>query len=62
MVLGSILGIMRTLPNKTARAIGTGYDNIFRNVPLLIKLFIWFYVVPNFLPSVIRDWWINDLG
>ena len=62
MVLGSILGIMRTLPNKTARAIGTGYVTIFRNIPLLIQLFIWFYVVPNFLPSVIRDWWINDLG
>ena len=62
MVLGSILGIMRTLPNKTARAIGTAYVTIFRNVPLLIQLFIWFYVVPNFLPSFIRDWWINDLG
>ncbi|NNH34092.1 amino acid ABC transporter permease [Acinetobacter sp. NIPH 2377] len=62
MILGSILGIMRTLPSKTARAIGTAYVTIFRNVPLLIQLFIWFYVVPNFLPSVIRNWWINDLG
>ena len=62
MVLGSILGIMRTLPSKTARAIGTAYVTIFRNVPLLIQLFIWFYVVPNFLPSLIRNWWINDLG
>ncbi len=62
MVLGSILGIMRTLPSKTAGAIGTAYVTIFRNVPLLIQLFIWFYVVPNFLPSAIRSWWINDLG
>lgn len=62
MVLGSILGIMRTLPSKTARAIGTAYVTIFRNIPLLIQLFIWFYVVPNFLPSAIRSWWINDLG
>jgi glutamate/aspartate transport system permease protein len=62
MVLGSILGIMRTLPNKTARAIGTTYVTIFRNVPLLIQLFIWFYVAPNFLPGPIKDWWINDLS
>lgn len=62
MVLGSILGIMRTLPSKTARTMGTAYVTIFRNVPLLIQLFIWFYVVPNFLPSAIRSWWINDLG
>jgi glutamate/aspartate transport system permease protein len=62
MVLGSILGIMRTLPNKTARAIGTAYVTIFRNIPLLIQLFIWFYVVPNFLPGPIKTWWIMDLS
>lgn len=62
MVLGSVLGIMRTLPSKTARTIGTAYVTIFRNIPLLIQLFIWFYVVPNFLPTTIREWWINDLG
>lgn len=62
MALGSVLGIMRTLPSPAARAIGTAYVTLFRNVPLLIQLFIWFYVVPNFLPEVIRSWWINDLG
>ncbi|MCT8089809.1 amino acid ABC transporter permease [Acinetobacter sp. ANC 4216] len=62
MVLGSILGIMRTLPSKTARGIGTAYVTLFRNVPLLIQLFIWFYVVPNFLPAPIKLWWMNDLG
>ncbi|MFH7765186.1 amino acid ABC transporter permease [Acinetobacter sp. BSP-28] len=62
MVLGSILGIMRTLPSKTARSIGTAYVTLFRNVPLLIQLFIWFYVVPNFLPAPIKLWWMNDLG
>ena len=61
-VLGSMLGIMRTLPNKTARAIGTAYVTIFRNIPLLIQLFIWFYVVPNFLPAGLKDWWVNDLS
>ena len=62
LLLGSILGIMRTLPNKTARAIGTTYVTLFRNVPLLVQLFIWFYVVPNFLPAPIKIWWMNDLG
>lgn len=62
MVLGSILGIMRTLPSKTARTIGTAYVTLFRNVPLLIQLFIWFYVVPNFLPGPVKDWWMNGLS
>ncbi|NNP67866.1 amino acid ABC transporter permease [Acinetobacter sp. Ac_5812] len=62
LLLGSTLGIMRTLPNKSARAIGTAYVTLFRNVPLLVQLFIWFYVVPNFLPAPIKSWWMNDLG
>lgn len=62
MVFGSILGIMRTLPNQTARAFATTYVTIFRNIPLLIQLFIWFYIVPNFLPLPIKEWWIQDLS
>jgi glutamate/aspartate transport system permease protein len=62
LLLGSLLGILRTLPNPVARAIGTGYVTIFRNIPLLIQLFIWFYVIPNFLPEPIKSWWIQDLG
>lgn len=62
LILGSILGIMRTLPHTAARSIATAYVTLFRNVPLLIQLFIWFYVVPNFLPETIKTWWMNDLG
>lgn len=39
LVIGTILGIMRTLPNKTARTIGTVYVSVYRNIPLLIQLF-----------------------
>lgn len=62
MILGSILGIMRTLPSRSARAIASTYVTIFRNIPLLIQLFIWFYVIPNFLPAPIKSWWMNDLS
>ena len=33
--LGSIVGVMRTLPSKTAQAVGTAYVELFRNLPLL---------------------------
>ncbi len=62
LVLGSVLGVMRTLPSPTARRIGTAYVTLFRNVPLLIQLFIWFYVIPTFLPQAIQQWWMSDLG
>lgn len=62
MVLGSAIGIMRTLPNKFARNLALGYVTLFRNIPLLIQLFIWFYIVPNYLPAPLKAWWMNDLS
>lgn len=61
LVIGTVLGIMRTLPNKFARAIGTAYVNFFRNVPLLIQLFFWFYVMPEFLTPALKTWWLQGL-
>lgn len=61
LVIGTVLGIMRTLPNKFARAVGTAYVGFFRNVPLLIQLFFWFYVMPMWLPEGIQKWWLQDL-
>jgi glutamate/aspartate transport system permease protein len=54
--LGSIIGVMRTLPSKTANAIGTGYVELFRNIPLLVQMFLWYSVVPEILPQAWGDW------
>lgn len=62
LMIGTVLGIMRTLPNKTARAIGTAYVSFFRNVPLLIQLFFWFYVMPTWLTPSLQKWWLQDLN
>lgn len=62
MVIGTVLGIMRTLPSKTARAIGTGYVTFFRNIPLLVQLFFWFYVAPGWLTPVLQEWWYKGLS
>ena len=62
MVLGTVLGIMRTLPSKTANRIASAYVTLFRNVPLLVQLFIWYYVMPDFMPAGVKNWWFNDLA
>lgn len=49
--LGSLVGVARTLPSPAARAAGAVYVEIFRNVPLLVQLFIWYFVVPELLPE-----------
>lgn len=54
--LGSIIGVMRTLPSKTANRIGTVYVEVFRNIPILVQLFLWFFVVPELLPRAAGLW------
>jgi glutamate/aspartate transport system permease protein len=48
--VGSVVGVLRTLPSPILSKIGAWYVEIFRNVPLLVQLFIWFNVVPELLP------------
>ena len=51
MFLGSILGVMRTTPNKWLVRLGSAYVELFRNVPLVIQYFFWLLVFPSFLPA-----------
>ena len=54
-LLGSILGVMRTTPNKWAVRFGNAYVEFFRNIPLLVQLFLWFFVLPELLPKGIGN-------
>jgi glutamate/aspartate transport system permease protein len=56
LVLGSIIGVLRTLPSKTASWIGFCYVEFFRNMPLLVQLFLWFFVLPELLPPAAGLW------
>lgn len=54
--VGSLLGIMRTSTSGVLRFIGTAYVEIFRNVPLLVQLFLWYFVFPELLPDDAGRW------
>jgi glutamate/aspartate transport system permease protein len=51
LALGVLLGVLRTVPNRWLSALAAGYVEAFRNVPLLVQLFIWYFVVPELLPE-----------
>ena len=51
LLLGSTLGVIRTTPNKWAVRLGNAYVEFFRNIPLLVQLFLWFFVLPELLPK-----------
>jgi glutamate/aspartate transport system permease protein len=55
-VVGSLIGIIRTLPGRVPVFLGNVYIEMFRNVPLLVQLFIWFFVVPEILPQELGTW------
>ena len=54
--LGSVIGILRTTPSPTLRLIGTCYVEMFRNVPLLVQMFLWYFVFPEILPEEAGMW------
>ncbi|ACA18885.1 polar amino acid ABC transporter, inner membrane subunit [Methylobacterium sp. 4-46] len=54
--VGSVIGVMRTLPNRFAQAFGNGYVELFRNIPLLVQMFLWFFVLPEMLPQSWGTW------
>ncbi len=54
--LGSILGILRTTPLKWLNLAATIYVEIFRNIPLLVQMFLWYFVMPEVLPTSMGDW------
>ncbi|HXE40166.1 MAG TPA: amino acid ABC transporter permease [Azonexus sp.] len=50
LIIGSIIGVLRTVPNRWLSGLATLYVEVFRNIPLLVQLFIWYFVLPELLP------------
>jgi glutamate/aspartate transport system permease protein len=61
LVLGTAIGIARTLPSRLARGFGSAYVEAFRNVPVLVQLFLWFHVMPELLPHSWGMWVKRDM-
>jgi glutamate/aspartate transport system permease protein len=53
LVVGSFMGIFRTSPSKPLVWLGNSWTELFRNIPLLVQIFLWYHVVPS-LFTVLR--------
>jgi His/Glu/Gln/Arg/opine family amino acid ABC transporter permease subunit len=56
VVLGVVSGAFRTVRFWPLRVLATCYVEFFRNVPLLVWMFFWYFGVPPFLPEGAREW------
>jgi glutamate/aspartate transport system permease protein len=55
LVVGSVVGTLRTTSNRWVVRLGNAYVEIFRNIPLLVQMFLWFFVFPELLPKSMGD-------
>jgi len=56
LLLGAIVGVLRTLPSRALARASGAYVEVFRNVPLLVQLFLWFFVLPELVPPRMGLW------
>lgn len=51
LVLGSVVGTLRTLPpqgiSRLFIRLGDAWVELFRNIPLLVQIFLWYHVIPS---------------
>lgn len=49
--VGLVVGIGRTVQNRIVAALARLYVEIFRNIPVLVQMFLWYFVLPEILPT-----------
>jgi glutamate/aspartate transport system permease protein len=54
--VGSVLGVLRTTPLRWANWLAGAYVELFRNIPLLVHMFIWYFVMPEIVPRTLGTW------
>jgi glutamate/aspartate transport system permease protein len=57
-VVGSIVGVARTSEKRWLVRLGGAYVELFRNIPLLVQFFVWYFVIPGIVPAV-KAWVIT---
>ena len=61
LLIGIAVGALRTAPSRPIALLGTAWVELFRNIPLLVQMFLWFFVVPEFLPQEWGLWVKQDM-
>jgi glutamate/aspartate transport system permease protein len=58
MIAGSVIGTIRTTENRWLNILGHSWVELFRNIPLLVQMFLWYFVIPEFVPPLKR-WMVS---
>ena len=61
MLVGALVGTLRTLPNSPwVSRLASAWVELFRNIPLLVQIFLWYFVVPKIFPVMqqVPSFWL----
>lgn len=58
LVLGSVIGTLRTTDRTWVVQLGNAWVELFRNIPLLVQMFLWYFVIPEFIPPL-KAWMVS---
>ena len=61
LLLGSVIGTLRTVPQRGLAGFAAGWVELFRNIPVLVQMFLWFFVFPELLPRELSLWVKQDM-
>jgi len=59
-ILATFIGVGRVSNNALARGMGYAYTELFRNVPVLLQLLIWYVLLVEFMPDSQSPLHFND--
>lgn len=64
---GVLVGIARTLPVAPFAPVvwmATAWTELFRNIPLLVQVFLWYHVLPVFVPALgsVSSFWLAAIA
>lgn len=49
--VGAAIGTLRTTGGRLVSVLCAAWVEIFRNIPLLVQMFVWFFVLPELVPE-----------
>jgi glutamate/aspartate transport system permease protein len=69
LILGALMGTLRTLPDtgslsRSLVRLSTAWVELFRNIPILVQVFLWYHVIPAFiLPlKALPSYWLVSIA
>ena len=69
LILGAVMGTLRTLPDNGSLSrwlvrLSTVWVELFRNIPILVQVFIWYHVIPAFILPLksLPSYWLVSIA